>query len=298
MSPVGPTGNRKEGKTMATQAERITVVQIESERLKQYLAALPADAWTTPSACALCAVRDVVAHLIMAAHLYTDSITRGLRDDTSPTAGRLERHAFTTASPAERQQRATAVAQRTIAFRESLGQELLDVFGKTGDHFNHLVASLSPHDMPRTLEPLLGHPIREVECSDDRLGGVLSRLSDDATWDAIERDLWTATVTVYERELAGMRLDSPTSYGYHRVVDEGVMQRGQSKDHRPDLPQLQLMAAAAAPAGHLIACDVHAGQCADDPLYTPLPSVGTGHRGTPRLAVRWGLPDGGAGHTG
>ena len=124
--------------------------------------------------------------------------------------------------------------------------------------------------MPRTLEQLLGHPIREVEFSDDRLGGVLSRLSDDATWDAIERALWTATVTVYELELTGIRLDSTTSYGYHRVIDEGVMQRGHSKDHRPDLPQLKLMAAAAEPVGHLIACDVHAGQCADDPLYTPL----------------------------
>ena len=88
---------------MATQAERVTVVQTESERLKQYLAALPADAWTTPSACALWAVRDVVAHLIMAAHVYTDSITRGLRDDPSPPAGRPEWHPFTTASPAERQ---------------------------------------------------------------------------------------------------------------------------------------------------------------------------------------------------
>src|SRR5262245_2130607 len=124
--------------------------------------------------------------------------------------------------------------------------------------------------IPRTLEQLLGHPLREVECSDDRLGGVLSRLSDDATWDAIERDLWAATVTVYELELTGMRLDSTTSYGYHRVIDEGVMQRGHSKDHRTDMPQLKFMSAAAEPAGHLIACDVHAGQCADDPLYTPL----------------------------
>jgi transposase len=121
-----------------------------------------------------------------------------------------------------------------------------------------------------TLEPLLGHPIREVEFSDDRLGGVLYRLSDDETWDAIERSLWVATVTVYELELAGIRLDSTTSYGYHQVTDDGVMQRGHSKDHRPDLPQLKLMAAAAEPSGHLIACDVHAGQCADDPLYTPL----------------------------
>src|SRR4029453_9125626 len=126
------------------------------------------------------------------------------------------------------------------------------------------------NSIPPPLEQLLGPPIREVEFSDDRLGGVLSRLSDEATWDAIERDLWTATVTVYEPELTGIRLDSTTSYGYHRVIDEGVMQRGHSKDHRPDLPQLKLMAAAAKPAGHLIACDVHAGQCADDPLYTPL----------------------------
>src|SRR5215470_3892327 len=126
------------------------------------------------------------------------------------------------------------------------------------------------NSMPHTLEHLLGHPIRAVEFSDDRLGGVLYRLSNDATWEAIERSLWTATVTVYEFTLAGIRLDSTTSYGYHRVTDEGVMQRGHSKDHRPDLPQLKVMAAAAEPSGHLIACDVHPGQCADDPLYTPL----------------------------
>jgi transposase len=54
------------------------------------------------------------------------------------------------------------------------------------------------------------------------------------------------------------------------VIDEGVMPRGPSKDHRPDLPQLTLMAAAAEPSGPLIACDIHPGQCADDPLYTPL----------------------------
>ena len=124
--------------------------------------------------------------------------------------------------------------------------------------------------IPRTLAHLLGHPIREVEFSDDRLGGVLSRLSDDETWNAIERDLWTATVTVYELELAGIRLESTTSYGYHHVIDKGVMQRGHSKDHRPDLPQLKWMAAAAEPSGHLIACDIHPGQYADDPLYTAL----------------------------
>jgi len=48
------------------------------------------------------------------------------------------------------------------------------------------------------------------------------------------------------------------------------MQKGHSKDHRPDLPQLKLMAAAVQPGGLCIACDVHAGHKADDPLYTPV----------------------------
>jgi len=64
---------------------------------------------------------------------------------------------------------------------------------------------------PHLLSHLLGQPIRAVEFSDDRLGGVLHRLSDDTTWEAIERALWAATVTVYELERAGVRLDSTTS---------------------------------------------------------------------------------------
>ncbi len=48
------------------------------------------------------------------------------------------------------------------------------------------------------------------------------------------------------------------------------MQLGHSKDHRPDLPQLKLMAAVAQPTSQLVACDVVAGNNADDPLYLPL----------------------------
>src|SRR5256885_16872574 len=39
------------------------------------------------------------------------------------------------------------------------------------------------HGMPHTLEHLLGHPIRAVEGSDDRLGGGLDRPSEAATWE-------------------------------------------------------------------------------------------------------------------
>lgn len=121
-----------------------------------------------------------------------------------------------------------------------------------------------------TLQGVLGQTLRPTDFTDDRLGLVLRRLSQSDVWAAIEAELWTATLGVYAGEVSSVRLDSTTSYGYHRVHEGGLMQQGQSKDHRPDLPQLKLMAAAAEPTGHLIACDVHGGQAADDPLYGPL----------------------------
>jgi transposase len=48
------------------------------------------------------------------------------------------------------------------------------------------------------------------------------------------------------------------------------MQYGHSKDHRPDLPQLKLMAAVAQPTSCPIACDIVPGHRADDVLYLPL----------------------------
>jgi hypothetical protein len=71
------------------------------------------------------------------------------------------------------------------------------------------------NDNKHTLGQLLGQPIREIEFNDDRLGGVLCRLSDDEAWAALEQDLWEATVVVYKLESTDVRIDSTTSYGYH-----------------------------------------------------------------------------------
>lgn len=120
-----------------------------------------------------------------------------------------------------------------------------------------------------TLETLIGEPLRSVEFGDDRLSIILRRLH-DADWSALEADLWQATCEVYEISYQCIRLDSTTSYGYHTITPDGLLQRGHSKDHRPDLPQLKLMAAAAQPTGQLLACDIVSGQSADDPLYLPL----------------------------
>jgi transposase len=121
-----------------------------------------------------------------------------------------------------------------------------------------------------TLSHLLGQPLRHAEFSDDRLGILLRRLQDCDDWAALETDIWHGTCEVYELPLERVRLDSTTTYGYHTITPEGLMQLGHSKDHRPDLPQLKIMAAAAEPSGHLIASDLYPGQTADDPLYLPM----------------------------
>lgn len=136
---------------------------------------------------------------------------------------------------------------------------------------DHRKVALQPwaHNRQHTLQVLLGQPLREVECSDDRLGLLLRRLA-RADWPALETALWQAACLVYEVVVASVRLDATTVSGYHRPSAEGLMQRGHSKAHRPDLAQLKLMGAAAQPHGYLLACDITSGEKADDPLYTPL----------------------------
>jgi transposase len=122
-----------------------------------------------------------------------------------------------------------------------------------------------------TLESLIGQPIRPVEFSDDRLTLVLNRLSDPGAWNALEAALWHTQCDVYALPpVQRVHLDATTSYGFHAIDDDGLMQLGHSKDHRPDLPQIKLMAAAVQPGGLFLAGDVHPGDAADDPLYLPL----------------------------
>jgi transposase len=121
-----------------------------------------------------------------------------------------------------------------------------------------------------TLERCCGKPFRSVEFSDDRLGILLKRLSNQQKWPELETDLWEHSVLVYDLEVNQIRLDSTTSYGYHIIEEDGLMQLGHSKDHRPDLGQLKLMAACADPGGHWLTSEVYPGNRADDGLYVPM----------------------------
>src|SRR6266571_1649183 len=124
----------------------------------------------------------------------------------------------------------------------------------------------------RRLDTLRGcsDPQLEVrDLGDDRLADILRHLSDDANWPAFEQALTGHLVRVYDLRSDCVRLDSTTASSYGSVSEDGLLQLGHSKDHRPDLPQLKVMLATLDPLGMPIATEVLSGERADDPLYLP-----------------------------
>lgn len=122
--------------------------------------------------------------------------------------------------------------------------------------------------IPHALESFFATALRPHEFSDDRLGILLSNLA-AADWDAIETDLFYSCFDVYELPKAAFHVDTTTSCGYHAIEPDGLMQLGHSKDHRPDLPQLKIMAAVTQPLAFPVSTTVVAGNLADDELYWP-----------------------------
>jgi transposase len=107
------------------------------------------------------------------------------------------------------------------------------------------------------------------DLSDDRLADVLRHLSDDERWRAFEGELTGQLVGVYDLQADCVRLDSTTASSYGAVSEDGLLQLGHSKDHRPDLGQLKVMLATLDPLGLPLATEVLSGERADDPLYLP-----------------------------
>src|SRR5215813_9002353 len=103
---------------MAALAARVTLIQAEAERLAQYLATLPPDAWRQSSACPGWEVRDVVAHLVEVAEDYQRRIARSVQGEMGPPPELALPGTVSDAS----------IAQLAIAYRERLGETLLSTF--------------------------------------------------------------------------------------------------------------------------------------------------------------------------
>jgi uncharacterized protein (TIGR03083 family) len=118
----------------------VRVIQGEAERLVQYLPTLPPEAWGQPSACERWEVRDVIGHLSWMAEFYVEAVSRAVQGDVSPPEGFPAVGASTGASFDE------FIAQRAIAWRESLGDQLLPTFSTRLAQLIHLLATRTPQD--------------------------------------------------------------------------------------------------------------------------------------------------------
>lgn len=121
----------------------------------------------------------------------------------------------------------------------------------------------------QTLQHTTGRTIRDTDFTDDRLTIVLRELSNPAYWHPIEAELAQRTVRVYHLTPRQVRVDMTTISGHHSGSDDGLFQFGKSKDD-PSLRQVKVALATLDPLGLPLATEVVAGNCADDPLYTPL----------------------------
>lgn len=120
-----------------------------------------------------------------------------------------------------------------------------------------------------TLSGCIGQAVSALDFSDDRLGYILSALSDDERWDAFEGALNQRTLRVYDLRPECVHHDGTTASGYWTVTPDGLFQFGHSKAHRSDLPQLKVMLSTLDPLGLPAAIQVVPGERADDPLYIP-----------------------------
>ncbi len=121
-----------------TFADNLAVLQSETDRITTYLAELPAEAWTQPTACAAWQVQDVVAHLVGVAEFYASNVSRGLQGDTAPQAGRPPAGSITAAMSAE------SIALRAVAERQQLGDRLLAQFRNANAQLVETLAGLGP----------------------------------------------------------------------------------------------------------------------------------------------------------
>ena len=134
----------------------VNLIESESERIKEYVSALPPEALERPSPCELWNVGEVIAHLIWFAEIYGGMMERGLRGDLSPTDG-------FPAVPGTLS--GTAISElygrSAIDLRRSLGEKLLPAFCERYDWLNDLLQGIGPEDWDKPCYHTLS--IRPVE---------------------------------------------------------------------------------------------------------------------------------------
>ena len=112
--------------------------------------------------------------------------------------------------------------------------------------------------------------LNALDLTDDRLGILLDKYSDDEKWQQFEAAHNRKLIEVYDLDFANnpIRLDAMITQS-HRAAG-GDFQLGYSKQHRADLPQMKTMLATVDPYAVPLVSLTVAGNEADDGLYLPV----------------------------
>lgn len=138
----------------------------------------------------------------------------------------------------------------------------------TGDHRKNRLQDWVA-DRKHTLQHSMGIEINELDFTDDRLGIILHKLSEDEMWQKSECEVNKRIMRVYDLEAEIARIDTTTASGYGKVTEEGLLQFGYSKDRRPDLGQVKIASVTLDPLGLPLVTIPVSGEQADDVLYIP-----------------------------
>jgi transposase len=137
-----------------------------------------------------------------------------------------------------------------------------------GDH-RKVVVREWVNERSTMIAQVCGLTLRETDFTDDRLGIVLSKLSEASLWQGIETQLNRQTIELYRLPSNCIRLDATTVSSHHLISEDGLFQFGHSKDD-PSLPHLKTMVASLDPLGMPLATHIVSGEKADDGLYLPI----------------------------
>lgn len=147
---------------------------------------------------------------------------------------------------------------------------------------DHRLCAVEPwvNQHHQTLELATGWKIGNKDATDDRLADLLSALgsSKHKAMETIETFLGQHLIRAYSLPTDAARSDTTSFSVYHQLSEQDsqaektsapLLNKGYSKDHRPDLLQYRQMLATLDPLGIPLVSATLPGNGADDPLYVP-----------------------------
>jgi len=125
---------------MNSYKQDLAVTLGEAHAFKQYINALPPDAWEQQSACDRWTVGDVIVHMLNVNNAFITFISRGLQGIQTPPKGAAAPGTLSASSAAEIWHRSV------LTVRKRLGNEILAQFNVSSDHLDKTLAEVKDAD--------------------------------------------------------------------------------------------------------------------------------------------------------